>query len=111
MRRCQVLIQFQGEILTVEELGGINSHFICFNPDRSSGRPDYKIHFSEKMLLRFEGETKLISIMDYPEEFVIVNSSGKVLTDSKNTSPEFVDHLMDDIIENAGLGKPRKDLN
>jgi hypothetical protein len=108
MRRCQILISFQGQVLTVEELGGIDPHFIIFNPDRSTGAANYKIHLTERILLRFEGETKLISILDYPDEFVIINSKGDILTDSKNTNPEFVEHF----VNNLGKeGLSRKDLN
>jgi hypothetical protein len=111
MRKCQVLIPFQKGVLSLEELGGINPHFICFNPDRSMGKPDYKIQLTEKILLRFEGENRLISILDCSDEFMIIDSRGEVIADSLNTNPEFVDHLISDLIERGGRGIPRGDLN
>lgn len=111
MRKCQVLIPFQKDVLPLEELGGINPHFICFNPDRLLGKVDYKIQLTEKVLLRFEGENKLISILDYSDEFVIIDSEGETITDSLNTNPEFVDYLISDLIERGGRGVPRGDLN
>lgn len=111
MKRCQVFIPFQKGVLSLEELGGISSHFICFNPDRSKGKPDYKIQLTEKVLLRFEDENELISILDYSDEFLMIDSNGNKITDSLNTNPEFVDHLINDLIERGGKGIPRGDLN
>lgn len=111
MRRCQILIPFQGAIITVEELGGITNDFVIFNPDRSGDEPDYKVQTADSMLLRFEGENKLISILDYNDEFIIIDSKGKTITDSLNTNPEFVEHIVNGIIERGGSGIPRKDLN
>jgi len=113
MKKCQILIPFQGTILTVEELGGINNDFIVFNPDRSTGKPDYKLQTTDSMLLRFENETNLVSILDYPDEFIIINSKGEIITDSSNVNPEFVDMIMDSIVNDQGINQetPRKDLN
>ena len=111
MKRCQVFIPFQKDVITLEELGGINPHFICFNPDRSLGKADYKIQLTEKILLRFEGENKLISILDCSDEFIMTDSKGGVIADSMNTNPEFVDHLIKDLVERGGHGIPRGDLN
>lgn len=111
MKKCQVFVPFKEGILALEELGGINNDFICFNPDRSAGRPDYKIQFTEKMLLKFEGENQLVSIFDYEDEFIIIDSKGDVITDSLNVNPDFVENLIADITENEGAGIPKEDLN
>ena len=113
MRRCQIYIPYQSQMLTVEELGGINEEFICFNPDRSRGFDDYKIQLTEKILLKFEDEVSLISILDFPqdEHFVIVDSEGKTLTDSMNTNPDFVTDLMNRVLEGNPVQFPRKDMN
>lgn len=102
---------FQDNILPVEELGGINNNFVAFNPDRSTGKPDYKLNLTEKMLLRFEGETELVSINDFDGEFIIVNSNGVKLADSTDVNPEFVDSLINDLIERQGQERPKGELN
>ncbi len=111
MRKCQMFVPFQKEILTVEVLGGISNDFICFNPGQINGQPDYKIQLTERILLKFEDETQLISVDDYDGEFIIVNSKGEKLTDSLNVNPQFVNQVIDSIIERGGEGIPRKDLN
>ena len=111
MRKCQIFMPFQDNILPVEELGGINNNFVAFNPDRSTGKPDYKLNLTEKMLLRFEGETELVSINDFDGEFIIVNSNGVKLADSTDVNPEFVDSLINDLIERQGQERPKGELN
>ena len=111
MKKCQILIPFQGAVLTIEELGGISNDFVCFNPDRSEGKTDYKIQTTDAMLLKFEGSTDLVSVDDYDGEFIIINSKGEVIADSLNTNPYFVDRIIDDIIQNKGTGDTRKGLN
>ena len=111
MRRCQLFIPFKKDVVTLEELGGINEQFICFNPDRTSGQTDYKIQLTEKILLKFEGENKLIPVQEYTEEFIIIDSSGEEITDSLNMNSSFVDHLINNLIESGDIEIPRKDLN
>ncbi len=106
-----MFVPFQDKILTVEVLGGISNSFICFNPEQVKGKSDYKIQLTEKVLLKFEGETELIPVVEYEGEFIIINSSGEKLTDSLNVNPEFVNHIIDNIIERGGEEIPRRDLN
>ena len=111
MRRCQVFIPYQEGIVTLEELGGINKEFICFNPEMIEGGPDYKIQMADRILLKFEGEEGLISILDYKDEFIIIDSKGKKITDSLNTNPGFVRQLIQDIIDKEDSITLREDMN
>ena len=97
--KVEIYVPFQGNFLQLEELGGINEKFIVFNPDYSGGKPDYKIQLTEKVLARLPEEEQLIPIDELPEEFVIINSSGKQIGNSDDLNPEFVDLIIEMIID------------
>ena len=113
MKRCQIFIPFQGQLIAVEELGGISNDFVVFNPERINGRPDYKMQTTDTILLKFEGESKLISLLDYNDEFIIINSNGEVIADSTNTNSDFVEYLVNDIFATGGKNQQiaRSNLN
>ncbi len=98
--KVEAWVSFQGDFLRIEELGGINEHFIVFNPDYSGGKLDYKIQLTEKVLAKTLTSDQLIPIYDLPEDFVIINSYGDEIGDSDDLNPEFVDFVFDMIINN-----------
>jgi hypothetical protein len=101
MEKCEVYISFKNEIIQVEEIGGINQHFIVFNPEMNNGVPDYRIQFSYLMMLKFENVDKLIPILDFPDEFIMINSKGEEISRSEDTNPEFVELILEKL-ENDG---------
>ena len=93
-------VSYKRDFLRIEELGGINEQFIVFNPDYSSGKPDYKIQLTEKVLAKAPTSDQLIPIYDLPEDFVIINSYGNKIGDSENLNPEFVEFIIDMVLDN-----------
>lgn len=91
----KLFVSFQKDFLQVEELGGINEHFIFFNPEIKEG---YKIQLTEKILVKEEGLNELISIIEYEHPFTVVNSFGVVIASSDDLNPELVDLMIDDLI-------------
>ena len=98
--KVEAWVSFQENFFRIEELGGINEHFIVFNPDYSSGKPDYKIQLTEKVMAKITTSDQLIPIYDLPEDFVIINSYGKKIGDSENLNPEFVEFVIDMVLKN-----------
>ena len=96
--KVEAYVSYKEDFLRIEELGGINEQFIVFNPEYSEGQPDYKIQLTEKVLAKTTTSDKLIPIYDLPEDFVIINSYGKEIGDSENLNPEFVDLIIDTIL-------------
>jgi hypothetical protein len=100
-------------LIAVEELGGISNDFVVFNPERVGGKPDYKMQTTDTVLLKFEGESELVSLLDYDDEFIIINSKGEVIADSTHTNPDFVEHIVNDIFATGGNNQQiaRSNLN
>ena len=96
--KVEAWVSFQENFFRIEELGGINEHFIVFNPDYSSGKPDYKIQLTERVLAKTPTSDQLIPIYDLPEDFMIINSYGNEIGDSDNLKPELVEFVIDMII-------------
>ena len=94
-------VPFQIGLLRIEELGGINEEFIVFNPDYSSGKPDYKIQLTENVLVKVPTSDQLIPIYELPEEFEIINSNGDEIGDSDDLRPEFVDFIIDIVLKDT----------
>jgi hypothetical protein len=91
----KLFVSFQKDFMQVEEIGGINEHFIFFNPEVDEG---YKIQLTEKVLVKEEGFNELISILDYEYPFTVVNSLGVVIASSDNLNPELVDLMIENLI-------------
>ena len=98
--KVEAYVSFQKDFLRIEELGGLNEKFIVFNPDYSSGKPDYKIQLTEKVLAKMPTSGQLIPIYDLPEDFVIINSYGNEIGDSDNLNSEFVEFFIDMVFDN-----------
>ena len=96
--KVEAYVSYKEDFLRIEELGGINEKFIIFNPDYSGGKPDYKIQLTEKVLAKMPADDQLIPIYDLPDDFVIINSYGNEIGDSNNLNPEFVDLIIDTIL-------------
>ena len=101
--QVEAYVSFQQNFLQVEELGGINETYIVFNPDYSSGNPDYKIQFAEKMLLKKTTSHELIPIGEMEDDFVIINSAGDDIADSDNLRPEFADFILEMVVNNVSF--------
>ena len=99
--KFEAYVPFQGDFLRIEELGGINEHFIVFNPDYSSGKPDYKIQLTENVLVKVPTSDQLIPIYELPEEFEIINSNGDEIGDSDDLRPEFVEFIIDMVLKDT----------
>jgi len=89
--KCKCFVQFQGQMLMIEEFGGMNSHLIMFNPQDNEG---YKIQVTEKVFLQFDGDNKFINIYDNEKHFLMVNSSGNVIADSVDLKSDFVETML-----------------
>lgn len=94
-KMIKLFVSFQKNFLQVEEFGGINEDYIFFNPDKKEG---YKIQLLEKVFVAEKGTNKLINIIDYEPSFSIINSNDLVIASSDNLNPEFVDLMIDKII-------------
>ncbi len=94
-KTVELFVSFQNDFLQVEKLGGINQDFIFFNPEEKEG---YKIQLLEKVFVREEDSDILVNIWDYTPDFSITNSHGHVIASSDDLNPEFVDLMIDKII-------------
>ena len=93
--KLRALISFKDQILPVEEIGGIMDDIIVFNPDRTKGGENYKIQLTDKLFVRSENSTELISYCDIENDFVILNSMDEEIANSNDLHPEFVDALFE----------------
>jgi hypothetical protein len=91
----KLFVSFQKDFLQVEKLGGINEHFIFFNPEVNEG---FKIQLTEKIFIKEDSSNELINILEYEHLFTVVNSLGVVIASSDDLNPEFVDLMIDDLI-------------
>ena len=102
IKKVKGYVFFQDEVLLLEELGGLNTEMIFFNPERINGICDYKIQLTEMVFLREKGSMELINILDMKDQFEIINSEGKIIATSTDLNPEFVDSMLH-FMENSYL--------
>ena len=98
-KRVEGYVLFKDDLLQIEELGGLNSEMIFFNPDKEGSLLNYKIQLTEKVFIREIGELKMNSLTEISENFVLINSQNEIIALSSDLKPEFVD-IMLDLMEN-----------
>ena len=95
---CKGFVQFQGEMLRIEELSGMNQQLIFFNPQEEG----HKIQITEKVYLQFDGDSKFIKILDNEKHFFMINSNGETIADSNDLKPEFITAMIEKLEGQSG---------
>lgn len=98
IEECEMYVFYQDSVLRVEEFGCMNDKFIFFNPLSQGNPPNFRIQFTEKVMLKKCGDVKMISIGEVDFKYEVLNSTGNVICDCENLVPEMVDILVNKMI-------------
>ena len=93
--KVAAFVSYKDGILRVEKLGGMNDDFIFFNPEDKDGAENWKIQLAKKVFYRMESSNRMVSREDLESEYVIINSDGEEIGNSKDLNPEFVYSMLE----------------